>query len=53
MAMSEDTERREYLTLIIGYLIEQYVHTRDAETKAEIERLKAELAEIPERHDSQ
>ena len=41
-----DGERREYLTLIIGCLMEQYVHTHDPETKSEIERLKAEISEI-------
>jgi hypothetical protein len=41
-----DCERREYWTLIIGYLMERYVHTHDPDTKAEMERLRAEIAEI-------
>jgi hypothetical protein len=44
-----DVQKREYLPLIIGYLMEQYVYTHDAETQKEIERLKAELAEVNER----
>ena len=44
-----DGERKEYLTLIIGCLMEQYVHTHDPETKSEMERLKAEIAEINKR----
>ena len=48
-----DSERKEYLTLIIGYLMEQYVHSRDPETKAEIDRLRAEIAELTKpRNDS-
>jgi hypothetical protein len=48
-----DAQKREYLPLIIGYLMTQNVYTHDAETQKEIDRLKAELAEITERLDSE
>ena len=39
-------KRKRYLALIMGILMEQYVYTHDPDTKVEIDRLKAELAEI-------
>jgi hypothetical protein len=44
-----DVQKREYLPLIISYLMVQYFYTNDAETQKEIERLKAELAEVNQR----
>ena len=38
--------KREYLTLILGVLMEQYVYDPDPEIRAEIERIKEELAEL-------
>ena len=43
-----DSERAEYLALIIGCLMEQYVYTQDSDTKAEIDRLREELEKITE-----
>lgn len=44
-----DVQKREYLPVVIGYLMAQYVHTKNAKTKMEIERLKRELAEVNKR----
>ena len=44
-----EQQREEYLTLIVGYLTEQYVHTHDPETKAAIEELRVEIEEIKKR----
>jgi hypothetical protein len=44
-----DVKKRKYLPQIIGYLMAQYVHTNNAKTKKEIERLKRKLAEVHKR----
>ena len=50
---NSDVQKREYLPLIIGYLMTQYVHTDNAETKREIERLKEDLSEANKRLESE
>lgn len=50
--LPDSEERKGYLTLIVGTLMEHYVYTHDADTKSEIERLRGEIAAINRSHDS-